>query len=372
MRILVQGDMYVRVSILQACLEEALSDIGTPLEFETITLHHPAGEPRLSPTGEAKQTDTWNAPAEAGRTVYEFRGPIDLLVDHVADVDYVVMHTAAVTREVVAAGKRLKAIACARGGPVNVDIQAATDFGVPIIYAPGRNARAVAEFIMGMMLAYDRNIISGWDGLKQGLWREYRLYNYDAMSPGFDGRVLGMVGFGRVGRILSPLAKAFGMRLLAYDPYVDATAVAEYGVQKMDSLAELIPQSDFVVILARVTPETTHMIGAKELALMRPSAYLVNAARGPLLDYEALYAALKTGQIKGALLDTFAWEPLPIDNPLLSMDNVLLTPHIAGATREAVYCAGQMMAADIKRIILGQRPLNCLNPAVFNKRQIVQ
>ena len=121
-----------------------------------------------------------------------------------------------------------------------------------------------------------------------------------------------------------------------------------------------------MVILARYTPETRHIIGARELAWMKPTACLVNAARGPLLDYDALYAALKEHRIKGALLDVFATEPLNAGNPLLDLDNVLLTPHIAGATQESVLCAGQMMAADLKRILLGERPVNCLNPQVLD------
>jgi D-3-phosphoglycerate dehydrogenase / 2-oxoglutarate reductase len=366
-KILIEGDLFMRVETLQGYVEAALGDLGQPLEFETITLHEPIGEHPLPTPEEVKAHDTWNQPTD-GRAVYEFRGPIDLLVEPIKDVDFVLMNTAAVTRDVLEAGKRLRAIACGRGGPVNVDVNAATEYGIPILNAPGRNARAVAEFIMGMMLAFDRNVIAGWDGLKQGMWR-HGLYNYDVASPGFEGRVMGMVGFGRIGRILAPFARAFGMRLIAYDPYVQAKDIADLGVQKIDTLDELIPQSDFVVILARVTPETQHLIGARQLALMKPSAYLVNTARGPLLDYDALYPVLKERKIKGALLDTFGEEPLPADNPLLAMDNVLLTPHIAGATQETVHCSGHMMAADIKRMILGQRPLHCLNPSVFEHRR---
>jgi D-3-phosphoglycerate dehydrogenase / 2-oxoglutarate reductase len=367
MKILIQGDLFMRTAPLQVCVEDALKDLGVPLEFETITLQTPLGESPLPTAEQARMNDTWNQPTNGDRAVYEFYGPIDLLVKPVRDVDFMIMHTAAVTRDVLAAGKNLKAVACGRGGPVNVDVKAATDLGIPIIHAPGRNARAVAEFTMGMMLAFDRSVVSGWNGIKQGMWRK-GLYNYELASPGFDGRVMGMVGFGRVGRLLTPLAKAFGMRLLAYDPYVDAKAFKEYGVEKVDTLDDLVPQADFVVILARVTPETLHLIGARQLAMMKPDACLVNAARGPLLDYDALYEVLRKGKIKGALLDTFASEPLPAGNPLLSMDNVLLTPHIAGATRETVRCTGQMMAADIKRMALGQRPLNCLNPAVFDTK----
>ena len=178
----------MRVNILQACLEETLGDVGLPLEFETIALPQPACEPRLPAAAESAGNDTWNLPAEGTAWSTNFDGPIDMLVEPVKDVDYLVMHTAAVTRDVLAAGKRLRVIACARGGPVNVDVKAATDYGVPVIYAPGRNARAVAEFIMGMMLAFDRNIVKGWDGLRQGRCGATHLYDYDAMSPGFRGQ----------------------------------------------------------------------------------------------------------------------------------------------------------------------------------------
>jgi len=365
MKILVQGDLYMKVEVLQACVENALADLGLSLEFETITIETVVLDVPLPAPEEGKSQDTWNPASGSGSKVYEFHGPIDLLVEPIRAADFMVMHTAAVTQQVLEAARGLKAIACGRGGPVNIDLEAVTRFGIPVVHAPGRNARAVAEFIMGLILAYDRHIISGWDGIRHGLWRQ-GLFQYHLASPGLAGAVMGMVGFGRVGRILAPLAAAFGLRLLACDPYVDKQAVAQYGAEKVDSLDALIPQSDFVVILARYTPETRHIIGARELALMKPTACLVNAARGPLLDYEALYPALKEHRIKGALLDVFATEPLNAGNPLLDLDNVLLTPHIAGATQESVLCAGQMMSADLRRIILGERPVNCINPQVLD------
>jgi D-3-phosphoglycerate dehydrogenase / 2-oxoglutarate reductase len=367
MRVLIQGDLFMRVDILQACVEDALRDLGLPLEFETITLQTPRGDLPLPTTEQGPIADAWNQ-STVGESVSEFGGPLDLLLEPIREIDVLIAHTAAVTRRVLAAGRRLKAVAVGRGGPVNVDIAAATELGIPILNTPGRNARAVAEFIMGLLLAADRNVIPGAAGLKQGLWRQ-SLYNYDVASPGFEGRVMGMIGFGRVGRYLAPFARAFGVRLLAYDPYVSAEDIAAFGARKLDSLEELIPQADFVVILARAAAETVHLIGARELALMKPTAYLVNAARGPLLDYDALYPCLRERRIKGALLDTFAVEPPRADNPLLALDNVLLTPHLAGATQETVVHAGQMMAADLRRLLRGERPLYCLNPATLEVQQ---
>ena len=167
--------------------------------------------------------------------MYEFNGALDLLVEPVRDVDFLVLHTAAVTQEVLEAGARLKAVACGRGGPVNIDIAAATRLGIPIITTPGRNAKAVAEFVIGLILAEIRNISKGWDGLRHGKWVK-ELYNYQVTSPGLDGAVMGMVGFGRVARSLAPLAHAFNVEMLAYDPYVDAGLIAQYHVTKIKNL----------------------------------------------------------------------------------------------------------------------------------------
>jgi D-3-phosphoglycerate dehydrogenase len=365
MKILIQSDLFMRLDILQDCLEKTLSDLGEPLEFDTIELPTPSGEVPLPRPDDSGEDDVWNKPTDGSRRVYEVTGPIDLLVGPIRDADILVVHNAAVTREVLEAGKRLKVIACGRGGPVSVDVLAATELGIPVITTPGRNAKAVAEFIIGMILTEVRNIARGWGGLKQSKWVK-ELYNFDLTHSGLDGAVMGMVGFGRVARSLAPLAHAFNVEMLAYDPYIDAGLMAQYHVEKVTTLEELVPPADFVVILARYTQETHQMIGEREFALMRPNAYFVNPARGGIVDYDALYSVLRDRKIRGAMLDVFATEPLSADSPLLGLDNVLMTPHIAGATRETVYLAGQMMADDIRRMLQGEQPVNCINPEVVD------
>lgn len=365
MKILVQSDLFMTLDILQNCLEETLRELDEPLEFDTIELPTPSGEVPLPHPGDSAEDDVWNKPTDGSRRVYEVTGPIDLLVGPVRDADVLVVHNAAVTRKVMEAGKRLKVIACGRGGPVSVDVEAATELGIPVITTPGRNAKAVAEFIIGMILTEVRNIARGWDGLKQSKWVK-ELYNFDVTHSGLDGAVMGMVGFGRVARSLAPLAHAFNVDMFAYDPYIDAGLMAQYHVEKVTTLEELIPLADFLVILARYTEETHQMIGGPELALMRPNAYFVNPARGGIVDYDALYSVLRDRKIRGAMLDVFATEPLPADSPLLRLDNVLMTPHIAGATRETVHLSGQMMAADIRRMLRGEQPVNCINSEVFD------
>ena len=171
---------------------------------------------------------------------------------------------------------------------------------------------------------------------------------------------MGLVGFGAIAQGLAPYLHAFGMRILAFDPYTPPARFAELGATPVD-FATLLSESDFVSIHARVTPETQHMINAAALAQMKPGAYLINSARGPLVDYDALYAALVDGTIAGAALDCFASEPPDPDSPLLRLPNVTVTPHLAGNTREAAERGAQMVAEDVARFLTGQPLLHCLN-----------
>jgi len=368
MKVLIQGDLFLRVDLVRQHVERELAGLGEPLEVQTVELPVPYAEIPLPTQDDLRAGRVMsNESSDPARGVHEFHGDIDLLVEPARGADFIIVHAAAVTRQVLQASDRLKAVVCGRGGPVNVDVRAATALGIPVMNTPGRNARAVAEFIIGLILAETRTIVKGWDGLKSGRWLT-GLYHYEAASPGLDGAVLGMVGFGRVGRFLAPLARAFNMALLAYDPYVAPQDMAQYGVTTAASLDALIAQADYLTLLARYSAETHHLIGAREIALMKPTAYLVNTARGGLVDYDALYAALRDRRIKGALLDVYADEPLPSDSPLLALDNVLLTPHIAGSARETVHVTARMVAEEVGRVARGERPLYCINPQVLEPR----
>lgn len=372
MKILIQGDLFVRVDIVRQHVERELAGLAEPLEVQTIELPLPYAAIPLPTLDDLRAgrlvTNEFSDPV---RGVHEFYDDVDLLVEPARGADFLIVHTAAVTREVLLASDRLKAVVCGRGGPVNVNVRAATELGIPVINAPGRNAKAVAQFIIGLILAETRTIVKGWDGLKSGRWLT-GLYHYEAASPGLDGAVLGMVGFGRVGRCLAPLARAFNMALVAYDPYVTPEDMAQFGVTPADSLDALIAQADYLTLLARYSAETHHLIGAREIALMKPTAYLVNTARGGLVDYDALYAALRDRRIKGALLDVYADEPLPCDSPLLTLDNVLLTPHIAGSAQETVHVTARIVAEEVGRMVRGERPLYCINPQVWDAGRLAQ
>jgi len=286
--------------------------------------------------------------------IREYSGSPEEMIKIVKNIDILVVHTAPVTASVIEAGKSLKLICCTRGNPVNIDVNAAKKRGIPIVYTPGRNAEAVAEFTIGLIIALTRNIAIAHTSLKkEKIWKD-ELYCYDSSGPELKGRIIGVIGFGRVGLIVTEKAKALGMNVLVFDPYVKIENIVSAGANPVN-LDTLLSNSDIVTIHARLTDETRGMIGARELSLMKKTAYLINTARGKIVDQKALYDALKNKLIAGAALDVFEHEPLSPDNPLLSLNNVILTPHIAGASRDTVHRAADMVAKDIVRFLKGEK-----------------
>jgi D-3-phosphoglycerate dehydrogenase len=255
--------------------------------------------------------------------------------------------------------QRLRIVGVSRGGALNINLQAATERGIPVVNAPGRNAQAAVEYTLGMMLAESRGIARAHTVLREGVW-EGKLTRYELAGRELQGQTIGLVGFGASAQALVPYLHPFGVKLLAYDPYIDPDRFAQLNVSGVD-LDTLLRESDIVSIHARVTPQTRGLIGARELALMKPTARLINTARGPLLDYNALYEALRDGRIGGAALDTFAEEPPPADWPLLRLPNVTLTPHLAGNTRESAERGAQMVAEDVANFLARRPLLHCMN-----------
>jgi D-3-phosphoglycerate dehydrogenase len=248
-------------------------------------------------------------------------------------------------------------VAVSRGGPVNIDMKAARERGVRVVNTPARNASAVAEFTVGAILAETRMIRAGHDALKRGEWRG-DLYRADLTGRELSEMTVGIIGYGNIGTRLVKLLKAFGCRILVCDPYVQLSAQDRAdGVSHVD-LDTLLSQSDIVTLHARVTAETTGMIDAQAFARMKKGATFVNTARGPMVDYDALYDALVSGHLRGAMLETFAVEPAPADWPLLHLPNVTLTPHIAGASVKTVTYAAEMAAEEVRRYLAGEPPLN--------------
>ena len=351
-KILIAGDMFLKTLVVAEIVEEILEKAG--LTAEIIRVEWQFKGYQLGRRMGVK------------RELREFAGDPEEFAKLVKDVEVLIVHVAPVTKEVIEAGEKLRIIGCARGGPVNVDIDAATMRKIPVIYTPGRNAEAVAEYTIGLILAYMRNIVSAHQLLKRGVWSD-EFYSYDMCGHELSGLTLGLIGLGRVGLEVAKRAQAFNMRVVAYDPYVSHEVMKRAGVEKKESLEELLREADVVSIHVRLTPETFHMIGERELRMMKNTALLINTARGEVIDEKALIKALKERWIMGAALDVFESEPLSPNNPLLELDNVILTPHIAGASKETVHRAARMLGEDIVRILRGERPLYCANPEVFHR-----
>lgn len=342
MKVAVIGDRFMKPEVFVGALK-TLKDAD--LEIRTLELDWP----------DAPMVHGYAGDGLDG--VKEFQGDPDAMARFIDDADILVNHLAPVTRAMLDRMPNLKLIAVSRGGPVNIDVAAARERRIPVVNTPGRNASAVAEFTIGMILAQTRLITLGHATLSRGEWRG-DLYRADITGEELSELTVGVVGYGHIGTKVVRLLKPFGCRILVCDPYVQLDPADRADGVAHVTLDELLRASDVVSLHARVTPETTGFIGERELGLMKPSAYLINTARGPLLDYDALYDALAARRIRGAALETFAIEPPPPDWPLLRLDNVSLTPHIAGASLKTVKRAAEMAAEEVRRFLTGEPFLN--------------
>ena len=287
----------------------------------------------------------------------EYMGSADEVVELVGDAEIAVTHLAPFSAGIMDRLPALKLIAVSRGGPVNIDMQAARARGIKVVNTPGRNASAVAEFTIGAILAETRNITKGHDALRQGNYRG-DLYRADVAGRELSEMTVGLIGYGEVGRRVVKYLKAFGCKILVSDPYVQLSADDLRDGVVQCSLDRVLAESDVVSLHPRVTAETTQMINRETLLKMKKDATLVNTARGPLLDYDALYEVMKDGHLRGAMLETFAIEPVPADLPLLQLPNVTLTPHIAGASVKTVTYAAGLAAEEVRRYLSGEPLVN--------------
>ncbi|MGE5623394.1 MAG: phosphoglycerate dehydrogenase, partial [Methanocella sp.] len=251
------------------------------------------------------------------------------LAELVTDAEAVIVGVDGVKKQTLAAGKSLRVIAVHGTGTDNVDAQAAREAGVPVVNAPHTNAVAVAEYMFAALLALTRKVCEARASLNCGQWLGSHF-----MGTELYGKNLGIVGLGAIGRRVAAIGKGFGMDVHYCDVRSDSELDETLGARRV-GLAELLSGSDVVTLHVPLLPETRHLISAGELALMRPTAYLVNLARGGVVDERALYEALVAGKLAGAVLDVFEREPVPSDWPMLKLSNVLCTPHIGGYTVEA-------------------------------------
>ncbi|WP_106400282.1 2-hydroxyacid dehydrogenase [Actinocorallia populi] len=339
-RILTAGDHFVLNSLFLDALRREV-----PVDFEAreLTLPWP-----VTPFGRVGEVD-------------EASDVEDELIEALDGVDVCVTQMAPLTKRVLAASPRLKLFGVSRGGPVNANLEAATEAGVAVTFAPGRNAVATAEHTLAMILAATRRIPQTHGDLAGGVWRgDY--YRYENVGPELAGSTVGLVGYGAIGRRVAVMLRGFGANVLVHDPYLESFASPDI---ELVGLPELLERSRFLSLHARATADNRSMIGRAELAAMPAGSVVVNCARGSLLDYDALCDALDSGHLFGAATDVFPEEPIPAGSRLLTTPNLIMTPHLAGASKETAANAATIVAADVARHLRGERPLHLANPTVL-------
>ena len=279
----------------------------------------------------------------------------DELLPAIADVDAILVRSATkVDAEAIAAAKRLKVIARAGVGLDNVDVKAATQAGVMVVNAPTSNIVSAAELAVGLLLASARNIVPANSALHRGEWKRSKYTGVEVAD-----KTVGIVGLGRIGILVAQRLAAFGVQLVAFDPYVQPARAAQLGV-RMVTLDELLAQADFITVHLPKTPETVGLIGADALSKVKPTVHIINAARGGIIDEAALYTALSEGRVAGAGLDVYAQEPCT-DSPLFTLENVVATPHLGASTDEAQEKAGIAVAKSVRLALAGELVPDAVN-----------
>jgi D-3-phosphoglycerate dehydrogenase len=302
-----------------------------------VLVTEPLAEPGLALLREEHQVDVRPELATAG------------LADAVEPYHALVVRSQTrVDAGVIQAGRNLKVVGRAGIGLDNVDVEAATRRGVMVVNAPQSNVISAAEHTMALLLAVARRVPGADAALRSGSWDRERFQGIE-----LHGKTLGIVGLGRVGTMVAQRALAFGMRLIAYDPYVSRERARQIGVELIPDLGALLVQADFVTVHLPKTPDTVGLLGERELALMKDGAVLVNTARGGILDEEALVRALREGKLGGAGVDVFEGEPVT-EHPLFELGSAVVTPHLGAATREAQDKAGLAIAEMVRLALRGE------------------
>ena len=341
-KIAIIGDRFMLPQVFRSEIEKAC---GNSLEIRTLETAWP-DEPM-----------EFGNPALGLDKIKEYFGQPDEMVDFIGDAEILVTQLAPLSEGMMQRLPALKLVAVSRGGPINIDMVAAKTHDIRVVNVPGRNASAVAEFTIGAILAETRLIRVGHEALRKGEWRG-DLYRADRTGRELSEMTVGVIGYGNIGTKVVRLLRAFGCRILVCDPYVQLSANDRNAGVELVSLDAVLAHSDVVTIHPRVTEETRGLINKDTIARMKPGVIFINTARGPLVDYDALYDALVSGQIASAMLETFAVEPVPSDWPLLQLPNVTLTPHIAGASVRTVTYAAEQAAEEVRRYLAGLPPVN--------------
>lgn len=287
-----------------------------------------------------------------------------------SEAEILIVEYESVTAEVIESCQELKIIGCCSGSPhTNIDIAAASGANIPVIYSPGRNAVSVAELTWGLILSHIKHITKTHHSIMNKNWENVswdidgRTPKKSFSAPELLGRKLSLIGFGNVAREVAKRAVGFGVKIIAYDPYVDQQKIWEYRGEKVD-LDTALREGDIISLHCRLNEETEGLLGEEEFKKMKSSSYLINTARAGIIKQNALYRALKRHWIRGAAIDVLYQEPIDPDNPLLELDNITITPHIGGASPDRVRRQSRMIVGDIKRFLTIKRPRHLYNPEV--------
>jgi D-3-phosphoglycerate dehydrogenase len=285
------------------------------------------------------------------------------LIELSRDADAIINYLAPVTARVINSLERCQVIVRRGIGYDSVDVSAATEKGIPVANVPEYCTEEVADHTMALLLSAARKVTMARDQTRSGGWNFKKLLPIPALKDS----TLGLIGFGKIPRAVAARAKCFGLKVQASDPFIPAELAAEHDV-KLVSLEELLASSDFISIHAPLTDDTRGMISKREFSLMKPSAVLINTARGPVVDEAALIEALKDKRIAFTALDVVVQEPPTADNPLRQMDNVVITPHVAWYSERSAQLLGEKVAREIVRVFKGYFPRSLVNPEVIKLR----
>lgn len=296
---------------------------------------------------------------DSARRLREYQGSPDELAERMPGTEVLIVHGAPVTDEVIDASSAIRLVCCARGGPVNVDVDAVTSRGLPLVHTPGKNAEAVADLTLAFMVMLARGLPQAQRFVAAGSQPQDTFEGARFIGSDLRRHVLGIVGFGQIGRRVADRAQGFGITVLIYDPYLKL----DESFEQVATLHELLARSDFVSLHARATSDNENLIDEAALQAMKPGAYLVNTARETLVDEAALEAALSSGHLGGAALDVVRppSELATGPHPLLRCENVVLTPHIGGATHETLLQGAEMIAEEVARFSAGEPLIHVIN-----------
>jgi D-3-phosphoglycerate dehydrogenase len=300
------------------------------------------------------------------RMIYEEKGPgairiPEKILKESCDSEILMVHFFPVSKELIFRSQKLRIIGVARAGLENIDLEAANQHGILVFNVKGRNAEAVSDFTIGLILAELRNIARSHLAIMKGGWRK------EYLNSGFmgvlKGKTVGIIGYGEIGKLVARKLKGFGVNTLVYDPFVSEIKIREDGFEPVD-LKKIFIDSDFVTVHARLTDDNKGFIGREQIFSMKKTAFFINTARAGLVDNAALIQALRKRIIGGAALDVFENEPLPENSPLRKLDNITLTSHLAGVTQDTYKLSVRILLEDIGRFLKREPPRNLVNKEI--------